>query len=129
MRAVTQDAAGRADLVLPSFDDEAALFGDADPQVTLDRYLALGARQVVVKNGGGPIRFGGRDGAGHIDDLSVESPVDSTAAGDSFNAGYLAARLTGADCAGAIRAGHALGRQVIRHPGALIRQAVEAARR
>ena len=129
MRAVTQDAAGRADLVLPSFDDEAALFGDADPQATLDRYLALGAGQVVVKNGGGPIRFGGRDGAGHIDDLSVEPPVDSTAAGDSFNAGYLAARLTGADCAGAIRAGHALGRQVIRHPGALIRQAVEDARR
>lgn len=129
MRAVTQDAASRADLVLPSFDDEAALFGDTDPLATLDRYLALGAAQVVVKNGGGPILFGGRDGHGCIDDLSVDTPVDSTAAGDSFNAGYLAARLTGTDCADAIRAGHALGRQVIRHPGALIRQAVADARR
>ncbi|WP_405406096.1 sugar kinase [Paracoccus sp. Ld10] len=128
MRTVTQDAAGRADLVLPSFDDEAALFGDADPRATLDRYLTLGAAQVVVKNGGGPILFGGHDGEGCIDDLSIDAPVDSTSAGDSFNAGYLAAWLTGSDCADAVRAGHALGRQVIRHPGALIRQAVADAR-
>lgn len=124
MRAMTEQAAAMADLVLPSFDDEAALFGDATPEATLERYLTLGAGQVVVKNGGGPILFGGREGQGLIDDLAREVPLDSTAAGDSFNAGYLAARLGGTDCAGAIRAGHALGSQVIRHPGALVRQAV-----
>ncbi|MDP3342451.1 sugar kinase [Frigidibacter sp.] len=124
MRAVTEQAAAMADLCLPSFDDEAALFGDASPEATLARYLTLGAGQVVVKNGGGTILFGGREGQGQIDDLAREVPVDSTAAGDSFNAGYLASRLGGADCATAIRAGHALGCQVIRHPGALVRQAV-----
>lgn len=124
MRQGISDAAAGADLVLPSFDDEAAHFGDPDPQATVARYLALGARQVVVKNGGGPIRFGGNDGVGIVADLEPETPVDSTAAGDSFNAGYMSAWLSGAECAAAIAAGHALSRKVIRHRGALVAEAL-----
>ena len=127
MRAGIEEAASGADLVLPSFDDEAAHFGDADAQATIRRYLALGAGHVVVKNGGGPMWFGGRQGTGDLAGLTPEQPVDTTAAGDSFNAGYLAAMLQGAACADAIRAGHALSRQVIRHRGALVPQAVQAA--
>ncbi|TJZ91786.1 sugar kinase [Paracoccus gahaiensis] len=126
MCAATQEAANRADLVLPSFDDEAAHFGDADPEATLARYLQGGAGHVVVKNGGGPIHFGGAQGMGVVTDLPPETPVDTTAAGDSFNAGYLAATLTGQDCATAILAGHALSARVIRHHGALVPQAVAA---
>ncbi|GGF66354.1 2-dehydro-3-deoxygluconokinase [Paracoccus acridae] len=124
MRQGISDAAAGADLVLPSFDDESSHFGDADPQATVVRYLALGAGQVVVKNGGGPISFGGIGGSGTISDLAPETPVDSTAAGDSFNAGYLAASLSGADCAAAIAAGHDLSRKVIRHRGALVAEAL-----
>ena len=36
---------------------------------------------------------------GVVTDLEPETPVDSTAAGDSFNAGYLSASLSGAECA------------------------------
>ena len=124
MRQGIIEAAAGADLVLPSFDDEAAHFGDADPQATVARYLALGAGQVVVKNGGGPIWHGGAEESGTVADLAPEVPVDSTAAGDSFNAGYLAAWLAGADCAKAIAAGHGLSRKVIRHRGALVREAL-----
>lgn len=124
MRQGISEAAAGADLVLPSFDDEVTHFGDTDPQATVARYLALGAGQVVVKNGGGPISFGGCDGSGTMADLAPEVPVDSTAAGDSFNAGYLAAWLAGADCAAAIAAGHALSRKVIGYRGALVREAV-----
>ncbi|MBC9247661.1 sugar kinase [Paracoccus sp. 11-3] len=126
MRAGIEAAAAGADLILPSFDDEATHFGDPDPAATIRRYLSLGAKHVVVKNGGGPMRFGGSEGDGHLPDLTPDTPVDTTAAGDSFNAGYLAAMIQGADCATAIRAGHALSRQVIRYRGALVPEAVKA---
>ena len=127
MLAGIETAASGADLVLPSFDDEATHFGDVDAAATIRRYLDLGAGHVVVKNGGGPMHFGGSQGAGDLPELTPDTPVDTTAAGDSFNAGYLAAMLQGADCADAIRAGHRLSRQVIRHRGALVPAAVEAA--
>jgi 2-dehydro-3-deoxygluconokinase len=126
MRKSIEIAAGHADLVLPSFDDEAAHFGDIDQEATIARYLGYGAGHVIVKNGGGPMLFGGALGAGQVTDLLPETPVDTTAAGDSFNAGFLAAWLDGADCRAAILSGHALSREVIRHRGALVPEAVAA---
>jgi len=124
MRNQTEAAAALADLVLPSFDDEHAFFGDADGKATVARYLAAGAGQVIVKAGGDPIRYGGQEGEGLVRDLPREEPVDTTSAGDSFNAGYLAARLNGAGIEDAIRRAHDLSRVVIRHPGALVHEAV-----
>jgi len=46
--------------------------------------------------------------------------VDTTAAGDSFGAAYLAARLNGADPLAAARAGHRLAGVVVCYPGAII---------
>jgi 2-dehydro-3-deoxygluconokinase len=53
----------------------------------------------------------------------VVVPVDTTAAGDGFNAGYLAARLNGIDVAEAASAAHRLAGDVIRNTGALVRRA------
>lgn len=52
--------------------------------------------------------------------LSAEQVIDTTAAGDSFSAGYLAAHLQGADVTDAARAGHRLAAAVIQYPGAII---------
>ena len=46
--------------------------------------------------------------------------VDTTAAGDSFAAAYIAARLSGADPRDAAYAGHRLAGAVVQHPGAII---------
>jgi len=119
-------AAAHSDLIMPSYDDESVHFGDADAQATIARYLDAGAKHVVVKNGGGPMAFAGAQGKGDLPDLRPETPIDTTAAGDSFNAGYLSAWLTGADCHASILAGHALSRQVIMHRGALVPAAVDA---
>ena len=114
-------AAAISDLILPSFDDEAAFFGDADPQATIARYLGCGSGQVVVKAGGKAIHYGGAEGAGLVDGLALAVPVDTTSAGDSFNAGYLAARIAGDDVAGAIRKAHEVSLRVISQHGALVR--------
>jgi 2-dehydro-3-deoxygluconokinase len=56
----------------------------------------------------------------------VVVPVDPTAAGDSFNAAYIAARLLGRPPAEAAAAAHHLAAQVIRHRGALMPRAAAA---
>lgn len=109
-----------ADIVMPSFDDEAALFGDPAPEVTLDRYTALGVREIVLKDAarGAVIRTSSTDFA--IPAAQNIQVIDSTAAGDSFNAGYLAARYFGAEPEAAATWGHQLASHVIRHKGAII---------
>lgn len=113
-------AAAVSDLLLPSFEDEAVLFGDADPQATLARYRALGARTVIVKNGPGEvIGWDAADGRVAFTPTPITA-TDTTAAGDSFNAGCLAARLDGAGLAAAIAAGASLAARVCQSPGALV---------
>jgi 2-dehydro-3-deoxygluconokinase len=51
---------------------------------------------------------------------AVEDVVDTTAAGDSFAAAYLAARLSGTDLEASAKAGHRLAGQVVRYRGAII---------
>jgi 2-dehydro-3-deoxygluconokinase len=50
----------------------------------------------------------------------VAHVVDTTAAGDAFNGGYLAARIAGLDIEHAVRAGHRLAGAVVQHRGAII---------
>jgi 2-dehydro-3-deoxygluconokinase len=120
MCAAIMQAAEISDLVLPSYDDEATFFGDADPDATLQRYTDAGVPDVVVKNGAGLVvaRV-----AGHqirFTPPPVAQIVDTTAAGDSFNAGFLSARLTGADADAALAQGAAIAARVIGARGALV---------
>ena len=115
--AVTETAR-QARIVLPSHDDEAAAFGDAGPAKTLARYA--GVETVVVKNGAGRILYRHQNQGGHHDPVAVAEVIDSTAAGDSFNAAFLAALLAGEGVAAAAGAGAALSAHVIKGRGALV---------
>lgn len=115
-RAVYARMLALTDICLATAEDEAALWGDADAKASHARLSAL-VREVVVKCGpeGALIAPGNR-----IATEANPRPLDTTAAGDSFNAGYLAARLSGQTPAMAAAAGNRLAGRVITHPGALI---------
>ncbi|RYI11701.1 MAG: sugar kinase [Acetobacteraceae bacterium] len=117
---VIADAAQAASVVLPSFDDEAALFGDRSPTATAQRYAEAGSETVVVKNAGGGLTVFQDGQIWSMTDLPRVTPIDTTGAGDSFNAGFLAAMLKGASTESSAKAGHALACQVVLRPGALI---------
>ncbi|MDG4880179.1 sugar kinase [Mesorhizobium sp. WSM4884] len=107
-----------ADIALPTFPDEQMLFGDETPQATAER---LGKRlgEVVVKNGEQPALIAVNGVSETVDAVHVATPVDTTGAGDSFNGGYLAARLAGHAPADAVRRAHRVAAAVVQVRGAL----------
>ncbi|WP_428686722.1 sugar kinase [Roseibium sp.] len=117
----TMSAAALSEIVLPSFEDEACHFGDKDADATATRYLENGARLAVVKNGQDPVVVRGIDGDGfRYQPEPVADIVDTTAAGDSFNAAFLVEYLSRPRPREAVRAGCALARRVIGSRGALV---------
>ncbi|WP_163849117.1 sugar kinase [Pseudooceanicola aestuarii] len=120
MLRVIEQAAALSDIVLPSFEDEHGWFGDPTPEATLRRYHALGAGQVVVKNGAEPTLTLGAQGITRHPVPPVAGLVDTTAAGDSFNGAYLACLLRGAPEAEAVAAAQHCAGQVVSRRGALI---------
>ena len=125
IRETVTRAAGAASVILPSFDDETATFGDAAPGDTVARYLGAGCPLVVVKNGASPVVTGTGAGIQTHPTPPLEGPmIDSTAAGDSFNAAFLAAWQNGADLPQAISAGQALAARVLKGHGALVETAL-----
>ena len=124
-RRVISQAWALTDVALPSVDDEMALFDEPDEEAVLQRLRALGLRQGALKRGAlGPIALD-RDVA-----LPAFAPasriVDTTAAGDSFNGGFLAALAEGADAERSMIAGHDLARIVVTLPGAIVATGTES---
>jgi 2-dehydro-3-deoxygluconokinase len=119
-RTVFMEALKRTDIALPTFDDEAVLWGDPSPEATVERMQAFGIGEIVVKNGPNSALVAFADKHEMVPVPEVIVPIDTTAAGDSFNAGYIAARLLGENATVAAAAAHRLAAQKIRHRGAIM---------
>jgi 2-dehydro-3-deoxygluconokinase len=125
-RTVSMEALKRIDMALPAYDDEAVLWGDPSPEATVERLQAFGIGEIVVKNGPNSALVATVGKNEHVPVPEVVVPVDPTAAGDGFNAGYIAARLSGKGPTESAAAAHRLAAQVIRHPGALMPRSAAA---
>ena len=108
------------DLALPTLADEQLLFGDASELEAMERLRSWGVGEIALKKGpdGCVVAVGDTLAAAPAD--KVADVVDTTAAGDSFNAGYLAARLAGRPVQDAALRGNRLAALVVRHPGAIM---------
>jgi 2-dehydro-3-deoxygluconokinase len=117
-RAVYVQAFESADIVLASTEDLQLLFPDENAETLLAR---IPANEVVLRMAE-PVSIVRAAAASQILQAEpVAAPVvDTTAAGDSFAAAYIAARLAGAGPVDAARAGHRLAGVVVCHPGAII---------
>ncbi|RWD94191.1 sugar kinase [Mesorhizobium sp.] len=112
------EALAVADIALPTFPDEQMLFGDETPQATAERLGKL-VGEVVVKNGELPALIAVSGALQTVAAVHVATPVDTTGAGDSFNGGYLAARLAGHAPADSAVLAHRVAAAVVQVRGAL----------
>jgi 2-dehydro-3-deoxygluconokinase len=125
-RAVFREAFEVADIVLASTEDMLPLYPGESHEALLGR---IPGGEVVLKLSEPASILRIADVSHPIKAEPVTAPVvDTTAAGDSFAAAYVAARLAGAGPAEAARAGHRLAGIVVCHPGAIIPKAAMPAR-
>jgi 2-dehydro-3-deoxygluconokinase len=120
MHATISEGARAASLVLPSFEDEALHFGDASIDATIQRYRALGVRDIVVKNGADGITLNFDGTETFVPSEKVDTVVDTTSAGDSFNGAFLAHYLETPDAPAAARFAAKVAARVVSEHGALV---------
>ena len=97
---------------MPSIEDHVALRGPATPSEAARAWLALGPTEVVIKMGEEGALVASAAGEVRVPAASPTRIIDTPAAGDSFNAAYVAARLfEGLPAAEAARRGAALAQQ------------------
>ncbi len=117
--ASIEAAAKGADIVLPTFDDEQALFGDSDPAATLARLQRLGVSECVVKNGVRPALVAHGTERHEVPAVAGVAAVDTSGAGNAFNGAYLAARLARKGPLEAARFAHRIAALAVGVRGAL----------
>ncbi|MEH3437958.1 sugar kinase [Enterobacter roggenkampii] len=111
------------DIAFLTLDDEDALWGEKPVEDVIARTQAAGVSEVVIKRGAESCLVA-ITGEAAIEvpavKLAKEKVIDTTAAGDSFSAGYLAVRLTGGTPEAAAQRGHLTASTVIQYRGAII---------
>jgi 2-dehydro-3-deoxygluconokinase len=122
-RGVYERAFSVSDLVLASAEDHLLLYGSAAAEAVIDRLRTAGVPEAVVKLETPACHVIAGDVGEVVEADPVEEVVDTTAAGDSFAAAYIAARRHGFSPVAAARVGHKLAGAVVRYRGAIIPKA------
>ena len=110
----------RSDIAMPTVDDEQLLYGAVNADDVIKRLQECGVGEIVLKQGAEGCTVVTGSEVVHVAAQRIEKVVDTTAAGDSFNAGYIGARLNGLAPAQAAERGNKLAAIVVQHAGAII---------
>lgn len=121
-KRVIEEFARQVTIALPTLDDDRALFGDDGHEACARRWLGFGVREVAVKLGDAGSFVASRETTRLVPPEKILAAKDTTGAGDSFNAGFMAARLDGRDIAEAALIGNRLAAEVVQQQGAIIRK-------
>lgn len=108
------------DLLFVTADDEKELYDDNSVHDTILRYFDCTLPHVVIKDGANPVQVLQNKRHYTLPVPLVNQVVDTTAAGDSFNAGYLSAVIDGLGSQAAVKRGHQLASTVIQSKGAIV---------
>lgn len=119
-REAFRQAFALAHTLLITADDHQTLFGFKDMSAALADARALPAPELLIKRGASETLVRANDVWTQVPTVAVRQVVDTTAAGDSFGAGYLSQRLCGEAPDVAAAFGNRLAARVIQHPGAII---------
>lgn len=113
-----------SDIVFAGVEDFSLLYGKSDFKTVADFLSPFNIDEVVIKNGGAGLACISQGQETSIAITPIKNVVDTTSAGDSFNGGYLAARLTGRSVSDASKFAIKIAGCVIQHKGAIVDAAV-----
>ena len=110
------------DIALPTIDDEIEVYAESDHNKILHRLHNNGVAEIALKSGENGCWVSAANAANKVEKISTLSvnAIDTTGAGDAFNAGYIAARINGESPADSAKKGHNLASQVVQVKGAIL---------
>ncbi|ORM70833.1 sugar kinase [Pantoea rwandensis] len=111
------------DMAFLTLDDEHLLWGEQPLEAVIARTREAGVQEIAIKRGADSCLVAiGDEPLREVAAVKLpkEKVIDTTAAGDSFSAGYLAVRLAGGSAEDAAARGHLTASTVIQHRGAII---------
>lgn len=117
---IYQQVLALTNIAFLTFDDEVMLYGDNELSQCIARTQQMGVPEIVIKRGSEACVVVTPQERVELAPTPVKNVIDTTAAGDSFSAGYLSQRLQGKSILDSIAGGHKLAGTVIQHKGAVI---------
>ena len=106
------------DIALPSLADQKTVLQVNSEDIVASWFKSVGVVQTVLKRGSRGPRLVGKVEK-DCKFFNSKNVIDTTAAGDSFNAGFLASQFTGSSAIESANYGHQLANFVISQQGAI----------
>lgn len=119
-REWTDKAYQVADIAFPGCDDHRTLYGHENLEAIKEHVEHQGVSEIIIKNGEYGIQIFSQAQYSSVPAHRVDLVVDTTAAGDAFNGGYLAARFAGKTAQDSAAYGAKVAAFVIGYKGAIV---------